>query len=313
MIAIVGATGLLGRELARRLLSNGEAVVAITRDASRARELASLGAEVRMGDLVDHASLAGAIREADVVIAAAHSLLGRGRYGSRHVDDAGHRALIDAAKAQGVEHFVYTSVLGASSSHPVAFWRTKYAIERYLEASGLRHTILRPAAFMELHAHELLGKSVLQGKPAMVFGSGAVPVNFVAASDVAAIAVMALAGPHGGNRTIEIGGPDNLTRNEVIELYGRVAGRPARARHVSAGTLRFLSAVFRPLHEGLSGVMAASAALDSVDQSFDPSETLRRYPITPLRMEEFVRGRVMGFTSFPTPGSLPRSSAEPAR
>ena len=297
MIAIVGATGVLGRELARQLLASGERVVAITRDASRARDIASLGAEVRVADLVEHASLAPAIRGVDAVVAAAHGLLGRGRNASGSVDDAGHRALIDAAREQGVSHFVYTSVVGASPAHPVAFWRTKYATERYLEASGLRHTILRPTAFMETHAHLLLGKSVLEGKPAVVFGSGSQRLNFVAASDVAAIAIMALRATDGGNRTIEIGGPDNLTRNDVVALYGRVAGRQARARHVSTGVLRVLSAVMRPFHEGLSGVMAASISFETIDQSFDPAETLRRYPVQLTKLEDFVRAQATQHTS----------------
>ena len=296
MIAIVGATGVLGRELARQLLSNGERVVAITRDASRARDLVSLGAEVRVADLVERASLEPAIRGASTVVAAAHGLLGRGRNASGNVDDAGHRALIDVARGQRVSHFVYTSVVGASPTHPVAFWRTKYAAERYLEASGLRHTILRPTAFMETHAHMLLGKSVLEGKPAVVFGAGTQRLNFVAASDVAAIAIMALRDSGGGNRTIEIGGPDNLTRNDVVALYGRVAGRPAKVRHVSTGALRVLSAIMRPFHEGLSGVMAASISFETIDQSFDPAETLRRYPIRLTTLEDFVRAQATQHT-----------------
>jgi len=291
MIAIVGATGVLGRELTRRLLSNGEQVIAVTRDPPRARDLAALGVEVRAGDLVEPGSLPAGIRGADVVVAAAHGLLGRGRYRSSLVDDTGHRALIDAAKAQGVSHFMYTSVLGASPSHPVAFWRTKYAIERYLEASGLAHTILRPTAFMETHAHELLGKAIVDGKAAVVFGSGTRLVNFVAAADVAAIAAMALADRTAPSRTIEIGGPENMTRNDVVALYARVFGQPPKARHVSASALRFFSAVLRPVHEGLSGVMAMSAHFDAVDQSFDPAETLRRYPIALTRLEDFVRAR----------------------
>jgi hypothetical protein len=51
--------------------------------------------------------------------------------------------------------------------------------------------------------------------------------------------------------------------------------------------------VFRPVHEGLSGVMSASVYFDTVDQSFDPSETLRRYPINLTRLEDFARARAL--------------------
>ena len=292
MIAIVGATGSLGREITARLLATGAPVVAITRVAGKAADLVSRGAEVRVADLTDRASLASAIRGADAVVAAAHGLLGRGRYASSRVDDAGHRALIDAASEARVGHFVYTSVHGAAPPHPVVFWRTKFGIEQHLQASGLSYTILRPTAFMETHAHELLGKAILAGKPAMMFGRGDRPLNFVAARDVAGYAVRALTDPSARGATIEIGGPDNLTRMEVVQLYARLSGRPAATRHLSLGALRVLSAVLRPVHPGISGVMRAAIEFETIDQSFDPSETLRRFPASLTTVETFVRERV---------------------
>lgn len=215
---------MLGSDIARQLLKAGDRVVAITRDRARAAALASAGAEVRVADLTDTASLRAACRGADVVVAAAHALLGRGRYRSERVDDVGHRALIDAARAEGVRRFVYTSVLGASPDHPVDFWRTKHGVEQSLKASGLSWTILRPAAFMERHAHE----------PATILGRGDRPMNFVAVRDVARVAVHAVREPSAAGRTLEIGGPENLTQDEVAALCGRSHGygtcRSARAR-----------------------------------------------------------------------------------
>ena len=292
MIAIVGATGALGGEVARRLIADGHRVAAVTRSPGKAAALASLGADVRVADLTDRGSLGSALRDATVVFSAAPSLLGRGRYVSRSVDGAGPRALIDAAVAQRVNHFVYTSVLGASPDHPVAFWRTKFEIEAYLRASGLSHTILRPAAFMETHAHELLGKAVLNGGTAVILGGGERPVNFVAVRDVATFAVAALTNPAARQATIEIGGPDNLTRNQVAALYARLSDQPLRVRHVPLGVLRVLATLLSPLHPGISGVMQAAVQFESIDQSFDPSETLRRFPVSLTSLEAFVRERV---------------------
>ena len=291
-IAIVGATGTLGGAVAHRLIATGTPVIAISRSAVRAAPLAKLGAEVRVADLTDDASLTDAIRGADTVFAAAHSLLGRGRYASTRVDDAGHRALIDAARTQRVEHFVYTSVLGASPTHPVDFWRIKFGIEQYLKASGLAYTILRPAAYMETHAHELLGKAILNGKPAVVFGRGDRPTNFVAVRDVATFAVLALSSEHASSATIEIGGPDNPTRNQVAELYARLSGRPLVLRHLPPRALKALAFALGPFHAGISGVLRAGAAFETLDQSFDPSETLARFPTSLTPIETFVREQV---------------------
>src|SRR4029079_4885064 len=140
----------------------------------------ALGAKPVRADLRDPDALEFAVRGARVVIAAAHSLLGRGEESSEKIDDEGHRSLIDAAKSAGGEHCIYTSVIGASRDHPVDFWRSKARIEDYLRDSGLTYTIIRPTSFMETHAHMLLGKYVLENKRVLLLGSGKNKRNFVA-------------------------------------------------------------------------------------------------------------------------------------
>jgi uncharacterized protein YbjT (DUF2867 family) len=108
---------------------------------------------------------------------------------------------------------------------------------------------------METHAHELLGKSILGGKPAIILGSGARPMNFVAVRDVATFVVRALTDPTVRNAIIEIGGPKNLTRNEVAKLYARMSGRSLRVRHIPVGALRVLARHLGPIHPGVSDAM----------------------------------------------------------
>ena len=194
-ILIVGATGVLGKETTRQLLAAGHKVRAMTRDLQRGAVLSEMGAEVVQGDLIDAASLQKACQGVDAVLAAAHQLMGTGKYASEAVDDAGHRSLIDAAKAAGVKHFVYTSAQNASVNHPTDFYRTKAKVEAYLKASGLSYTILRPPPFMEWHVHNLLGASILTTGKTTIYGAGNNPINFVAGSDVARFAVLGLTDP----------------------------------------------------------------------------------------------------------------------
>lgn len=291
-IAIVGATGMLGSEVTRRLAAGGHRVRALTRSPHRAAPLAMSGVEVRVADLTDRRSIDAALHGATIIFAAAHGLIGRGKNRSSNVDDAGHRTLIDAAAAHGVDRFVYTSVLGASNGHPAAFWHTKAAIEEYLIASGLTHVILRPAAFMELHAHEFIGKSILDGRTTVILGRGDRPLNFVSVRDVATFATMAITTPEIRDTTIEIGGPDNLSRNDVAALYARLSGRQLRVRHIPIGAVRVLGSIIGTVHPGIGGVMHASAVFEEIDQSFDPAQTLRRFPMSLTSMESFVRERV---------------------
>lgn len=106
MILIVGATGFLGQETTRQLLAAGHRVRVMARTPEKAASLKEAGAEVVAGDLIDPASLQRACAGAEVVIAAAHSLLGRGRYNSPKVDDSGHRSLIDALCARSIHNKV---------------------------------------------------------------------------------------------------------------------------------------------------------------------------------------------------------------
>ena len=294
MILVVGATGVLGQKTARLLLADGHQVRAMTRVAERASDLAQQGAEVIVGDLVDPDSLARACRGVDRVFAAAHSFLGRGQYRSEAVDDRGHRALIDAARSQGVKRFVYTSALGVSPSHPIDFHRTKYAIEQYLQASGLEHVILRPSAFMEWHAHIFNGKSILEKGRTTLLGSATKPRNFVAAGDVAHFAMLALTAPRVVQRVLEIGGPGNFSNNQVAELYAKTAGIEPRVSHVPRRVARTLTLVSQPFHPGLSRLMRlASLPDDAFSETFDPSNLLQKYPTRLTSLHEFVRNEVM--------------------
>ena len=294
MILVVGATGALGRPVVERLRARGLTVRAFSRHVSAAGDLAALGAEAFDGDLTDTRSLQRACAGATHVLACAHGLMGRGRHRSEAVDDAGHRALIDAARVAGVRRFVYTSASGARPDHPVDFFRTKYAIEQALPASGLQHAILRPTAFMEHHAHNFNGKALLEKGKAQLIGPGTKQRNFVAATDVAIFAVRALLDEPLPFERLEIGGPDNASNNEVTALYARLAGLPARASHLPVAMARLLSVLAKPLHPGLARLMRLLALPDDAFSEVwnGCAELERRHGVQMMGLEEFVRAQV---------------------
>lgn len=292
MILVVGATGSLGRLVTRKLLKAGEKVRAMTRNRSKADDLKARGAHIILGDLRDRESLEFAVRGCKAVVAAAHSLLGRGSESSHLIDDVGHRALIDAARAAEVRHFVYTSVIGAAPDHPIDFWRTKARIERYLEESGMRYTIIRPTSFMEIHAWELIGKAVAEGKRVRLFGPGRNPRNFIAADDVANAIVLALRIPELRGRTIEIGGPENLTSREVVATFEKATGRRAKVSTIPLPLLRGASAVVRRLHPGIGRVMKVGVLGETTDQTFDATVLRTRLPIGFTTLADWARERV---------------------
>ena len=293
MILIIGASGFLGREVTKLLLSKGEQVRLLVRTPAKVEDLRQAGAEIMQGDLIDPLSLKKGCEGADGVLATAHSLLGKGKYKSEAVDDAGHRALIDAAKAAGVVHFVYMSMLGVSPDHPFDFARRKYSIEEYLKASGLSYSILRPSWYMEQNVHIFNGKSILENGKTSLLGNGTKLRNFVAARDVAQFAVRALLDPKLKNRTTDIGGPQNATNNQVAELYGKIAGVTPKISHMPPFMAKAMSIMLKPVQPGVSRIMYLSSLPDDAFcETFDPAPLLSEFSIHLTTLEEFIHERV---------------------
>lgn len=295
MKLIIGGTGDLGTAVTRQLLAVREPVRVMTRARSRAAQLAASGAEVVEGDLLHRDSLERACAGVDAVVATAHSLFGRGRNASAHVDGAGHRTLIDVARDAGVKRFVYTSVYDFDPAyHAVPFFRIKYETEEYLKASGLPFTILRPTAFMESHAHGLIGEGIMRKGKVAIFGRGERPRNFVAAADVARVAVLALSDPDLVGATVAVGGPAHHTNMDVVRIYERATGRTAKVSHVPLGLLRLVSAIARPVHPGISQVVRTGIIADTVDQRFEAPAHQKPLPITFTSLEDWVAEKVGG-------------------
>jgi len=261
----------------------------MTRTQSKADDLKKRGASIVKGDLRDPESLEFALRGVTTVISATHSILGKGESSIELVDDEGQRSLIESAKQANVSHFIYTSVFGAALDHPVDFWQTKARIERFLRDSGMSFTIVRPTAFMEFHAYELIGKFVEKGKRVMMFGSGKNPRNFVAAGDVAKLVVAATDDARMRGEVIEIGGPENLTVNEVADIFGRVSGKKAKVSHLPLAVARAVAAGARKIHPGVSRVIKSAIVSESTDQTFDSSGLVAKYPIKLTALEDWAR------------------------
>jgi uncharacterized protein YbjT (DUF2867 family) len=295
-ILIVGATGLLGNATAKALLEDGQRVRVLvrerTRHPERVAELQQAGAEVVPGDLTDPASLERACKGALRVFACAHSFFGRGGQRSAQVDHVGHSALIAATLTTGVPRFVYTSTLGAREDHPIDFFRTKYEIEEGLRDSHVPYTILRPAALMEQHVHQLLGKPLLDRGFTVIVGEGRKRRNFVSVRDVAPFAVTALRDDTLVNRTLDIGGPDNISNRDIAALYA-LRSHQGRIFHLPPTVAQIAARALRPFHEGVARALeAAVQAGGDWDETFDPRALLAEFPREMVTVERFVDERV---------------------
>ena len=289
MILVAGGTGHLGIELVPLLTARDIPVRILTRDLDRARQRLGETPQFAKGDARSPNTLEAALKGVDAVVSAMTGF-GPGAPGPRAVDYEGNLNLIRAAAAAGVRRVVLVSIHGATADHAMELWRMKHRAEEALQASGLDWVVVRPNAFMELWA-ELVGGPIFKNGKATVFGRGDNPINFNSAVDVARFVELALFDPGLSRTILSVGGPENLTLNQLVGQIERAAGRKAAVKHVPVPMMRLMSLVMRPLKPDVAAMIQGGIAFDTVDMTFDASELRRRFPQIDLTHMADVVGR----------------------
>lgn len=215
LIAVTGATGVVGRGVARLLAEQDVPQRLVVRDPSRAPSLP--GAEVRqVAGYGAGADMRAALAGVDTLF-----LVPGAEAEDRRQQ---HVTAVDAAAAAGVRRIVYLSFVDARPDATFTLVRDHWATEERIRASGLAWTFPRMSLYLDFLPFLATAEGVIEG-PA---GDGRAAV--VARADVsAAVAVLLTADGHDG-RTYDLTGPEALTLGEVAEQLSAAAGRPVAYR-----------------------------------------------------------------------------------
>ena len=290
MILLTGGTGHLGTELLPLLAARGIPVRVLTRDIERARRRLGPIPELVQADARYAGSLRSVFDDVDIVISAMTGF-GPGGDGPRAIDYEANASLIRAAEAAGVRRFVLISMCGAAADHPMELMRMKHRAEQALRTSGLDWTIVRPNVFMELWVG-IVGDPIAKAGKAVVFGRGDNPINFNSAADVARVVELALFDPRLSRTVMEVGGPENVTLNELVSEVEAATGRKAAVRHVPLAVMRISRLLLKVAKPDLAGMIEGGIGFDTLDLRFDSTELQKRFPEVELtRMADAVRGR----------------------
>jgi len=286
MNLIVGATGLVGGEICRRLAADRKPVRALVRpagDASRIDELRAAGAELATGDLKDPASIAAACAGATAVLSTASSVLSRQPGDTIDgVDRIGQLQLIAAAASAGVKHFVYISF--SPMAEDFALQRAKREVEQALMASGMPYTILRPTFFMEVWLSPALGFDVA-ARRARIYGTGENPISWISFPNVAEFAVRSLDTPAARNATFTLGGPEAIAPLQVVRIFEELGGAPFTVEYVLESVLRAgKTSARRALDEAFAALSLAYAHGDAIDMR----ATLEAMPVRLVGVREYA-------------------------
>ena len=238
MILVTGAAGKTGRAVIRALAAKGQRVRALVhRDAQR-NPVESLGAqEVIVGDMHEESTLRAAAQGARAVYHVCPNI---------HPDELLiGRVAIAAARAVGVERFVFHSVLHPQIQAMPHHWNKLHVEEALLE-SQMSYTILRPSNYMQNVLAGLLPSDYRQNVLAgwrMIVESEVYMVpysvksgtrtNMVDLEDVAHAASVVLTEPGHLGATYELAGPDILTQTEIAQILGKHLKRQVRVEELS--------------------------------------------------------------------------------
>ncbi|MCC5663078.1 SDR family oxidoreductase [Nostoc sp. CHAB 5784] len=216
MFLITGGTGGIGRRVVRLLRQREQSVRTFVRLTSRYSELEHRGAEIFIGDLLEERDIQKASRGVKYVISAHGS-----DSDALSLDYRANIELIDQAKANDVEHFVFISVLGADRGYEEApVFKAKRAVERYLSASGLNYTILRPSGLASnlLPLVEQFRETGLY----LLIGDRKNRTSIVSTDDLARIVVDSVTVEGARNQILPVGGPEILLREDIPRIFGRI-------------------------------------------------------------------------------------------
>jgi uncharacterized protein YbjT (DUF2867 family) len=239
-VLVIGGTGTLGRQIARRALDAGHVVRCMVRSPRKAAFLQEWGCELTRGDLLEPDSLDYALEGQEAVIDAATARATDGA-SAYDIDWAGKQNLFAACRRAGQTRLVFVSLLGAQKHRSVPLMDIKACTEQWLEASDFDYTILRCVAFMQGLISQF-AIPVLESQTVWVSGSPT-PIAYMNTQDVARFAVAALERPETIRRAFPVVGPKAWTTSEITQLCERYSGREARVFRVPPVLLQLMQAV----------------------------------------------------------------------
>jgi uncharacterized protein YbjT (DUF2867 family) len=282
-VAVAGGTGFVGGAIARELAARGDRVVVLTRRPSRpagvassaAEAAASPGLDYRQADVTRPATLGSALVGVDALVislAFRNSPIEAPRRGQtfERVDADGTEALAAAAGVAGVRRIVYISGAGAAADASKHWFRAKWRAEEAVRNSGITYTILRPSWIYgpgDRSLNRFIGFSRwLPFIPQI--GNGRQRLAPVFVDDMGTLVADALATSSADNATLEVGGPETLTMDEIIRAALHVLGRRRPILHAPVALMKIATAPLTllpspPMTPGAIDFIVQSAQVDT--------------------------------------------------
>jgi uncharacterized protein YbjT (DUF2867 family) len=227
LIAVAGVTGNTGSAAAETVLDRGARLRVLVRNEEKGRSWKERGAEVAVADLTDGESLAKALSGADAAyLMTPPDLMAEDPMANRKMYV---RAITEGVKRSGVPHVAYLSSIAAQHSEGTGLILSSHAAEKALEGLETATTFVRAAYFIENWAG-FLQQVTSDGVLPTMWSPSSKKIPQVATRDIGRVAAETLLEePRGRSRIIELGGPEELSADDVAAILSDLLGREIRA------------------------------------------------------------------------------------
>ena len=224
MIVVTGATGRTGGAAAKALLSTGQKVRVVGRDAKKLEAFVQKGAEAFVGNVEDSSSMTEAFTGADAVYLVVPE-------DSSQQDLRAHQektsdSFAAAVAAAHVHYVVALSSIGAQQAEGTGPIVGLHNLEQKLNrVSGLNVLHVRAAYFME---NLIISIPPLRSMHMLPGGlKGEVPMPWIATKDIGTYAAKRLAArDFSGSSIQELHGQRDISMKEAATVVGEAIGKP---------------------------------------------------------------------------------------
>lgn len=234
LVLVTGATGFLGRRVVGELQERGHAVRCLVHTPGGERLFSAPKPDIYYGNVTDWEALEEAAHGVDIVIHLVAIIRQRRRATFESINHRGTANVIAAAKQAGVKQFIHVSANGVTNDVRFRYLHSKWQGEQEVVNSGLRYTILRPTLMFgpgDEFLNTLAGLArVFPLVP--VAGPGRNRYQPIAVEDVARCVALSVDRQDLMGRALDIGGPAQLSYNEIVSLVARTIGKRGWRLHL---------------------------------------------------------------------------------
>ena len=309
-VLVTGATGFLGRRVVPALQQRRHEVSCLVHRPGRERIFPPRTVDVHYGNVMEPHTLPAAFQDADAVVHLVGIIRRRRRSAFDRVNRQGVANVAAAAKESGVKHLALVSALGAVEDPSYPYLHSKWQGERALINSGVPYTIIRPSIVFGA-GDEFLNSlaalvRVLPVTP--IIGSGRNRLQPISADDLARCVTLAVEREDLKGKVLELGGPQQLSYNEVVSVVAQALGVRRPRVHIPAWIMSVMVSAME-LFLPRPPITSDQLRMMAIRNVAEPDTVEKTFGFTPQGLEgniDYVKSVGMGDGMSILTGKMPR-------